>query len=275
MYVVLGIIAVIFLAPVLWALSTSLKVAEDVFTRVPHWIPTPPTLEVYKNVLNPKGAVTAQGYYADPFILYLFNSFVFAICATAGSLVIGSLAAYAFSRLKFPGRDILFGVGMASLLIPIAAVIIPRFIIVRTLGWVDTYQGLIAPYIAGSASMFLLRQYFLSIPMELEDAAKMDGASAWGRYWHVVLPNAKPALLTVFIFVFIQIWNMFLWPLIITSSKELRVVTIGLVYMRGTVFLDYRILMCGTVLSALPIIVLFMFLQKYYLKGIALTGLKG
>jgi len=160
------------------------------------------------------------------------------------------------------------------LLIPIVATLIPRFIIVRTFRWIDTYQGLIGPYIAGSASTFLLRQYFLTIPMELEEAAKIDGASVWQRYWHVILPNAVPALLTVFIFMFIFSWNLFLWPLIVTSSKEMRVVTIGLVYMRGTVFTDYRILMCGAVLSALPAIILFIFLQRYYLKGIAMTGLK-
>jgi len=274
MYIILGIISFIFLAPFLWAVSTSLKVPEDVFTKTPQWIPTPPTLEVYKNVLNPKGAITAQGYYADPFALYLLNSFIVAICVTAGNLVIGSLAAYGFSRLKFPGRDVLFTIAMVSLLIPIVATLIPRFIIVRTFRWIDTYQGLMGPYIAGAASTFLLRQYFLTIPMELEEAAKIDGASVWQRYWHVVLPNAIPALLTVFIFMFIFSWNLFLWPLIVTSSKEMRVVTIGLVYMRGTIFTDYRILMCGAVLSALPAIILFVFLQRYYLKGIAMTGLK-
>ncbi|MBA7674104.1 L-arabinose transport system permease protein AraQ [subsurface metagenome] len=274
MYAILGVIAVIFLVPFLWALVTSLKQAGQVFTATPQWIPTPPTLEVYKNVLNPRGAVTAQGYYIDPFGLYLFNSFVVALGATAGNLVIGSLAAYAFARLKFPGRDILFALAMGSLLIPIVGVIIPRFIIVRSLGWIDTYQGLIGPYIAGCASTFLLRQYFLSIPMEMEESAKIDGASTWQRYWYVILPNAVPALLTVFIFVFVFTWNLFIWPLIVVTSKEMRVVTIGLVYMRGTIFTDYRILMCGAVLSALPAIVFFVFLQRYYLRGITITGLK-
>jgi len=274
MYIFLGVILFIFLVPFLWALSTSLKIAKDVFTETPHWIPIPLTLEVYKNLLNLKGAVTAQGYYIDPFALYLFNSFVEAICAIGAQLFTGSLAAYGFSRLKFFGRDTLFAIVVVGLMVPVVAVILPRFIIVRAFGWIDTYQGLIIPYLAGSTSTFLLRQYFLTIPMELEDAAKIDGASAWKRYWYVILPNAKSALLTVFIFVFISTWNRFLWPLIITSSKELRVVTLGLVYLHGTVFTDYRILMCGAVISALPAIVLFMFLQRYYLKGITLTGLK-
>jgi len=273
-YVILTAIAVIFLVPLLWALITSLKTPDRIFTNTPEWIPNPATLQAYWNLLNPRGAVTGQGYFIDPFGRYMLNSFIVASSVTAGNLLLCSMGAYAFSRLRFPGRNILFGLCLISLLFPESSKIVPRFIIIRQFGWVDTYLGLIMPNINGAIALFLLRQYFLGIPMELEDAAKVDGASSWKRFWTIILPNAKPALVTVFVLVYQGTWNQFLWPLIVTNSPKLRVATIGLKYLAGSAFMMYNILMAGAILSLLPITILFIFLSKYYVRGISLTGLK-
>lgn len=273
-YVILTAIAVIFLAPLLWALITSFKTPDRIFTNTPEWIPNPATLQAYWNILNPRGAVTSQGYFIDPFARYMLNSLIVASSVTAGNLLLCSMGAYAFSRLRFPGRNILFGLCLISLLFPESSKIVPRFIIIRQFGWVDTYLGLIMPNINGAIALFLLRQYFLSIPMEIEDAAKVDGASSWKRFWTIILPNAKPALVTVFVLVYQGTWNQFLWPLIVTNSPKLRVVTIGLKYLAGSVYMMYNVLMAGAILSLLPITILFIFLSKYYVRGISLTGLK-
>jgi len=273
-YVILTAIAVIFSVPLLWALITSFKTPGRIFTNTPEWIPNPATLRAYWNILNPRGAVTSQGFFIDPFARYILNSFIMASSVTAGNLLFCSMGAYAFSHLRFPGRNILFGLCLISLLFPGSSKIVPRFMIIRQFGWVDTYLGLIMPNINGAIALFLLRQYFLSIPMELEDAAKIDGASSWKRFWTIILPNAKPALVTVFVLVYQGTWNQFLWPLIVTSSPKLRVVTIGLKYLAGNAIMMYNVLMAGAILSLLPIIILFLFLSKYYTRGISLTGLK-
>lgn len=274
-YAVLTVIVIAFLVPLLWALITSFKTPDHIFTDTPEWIPNPATLQAYWNILNPRGAVTAQGYFIDPFGRYMLNSFIVTSFVTAGNLLLCSMGAYAFSHLRFPGRDILFGLCLMSLLFPESSKIVPRFLIVKQFGWIDTYLGLIMPNINGAFALFLLRQYFLSIPMELEDAAKVDGASSWKRFWAIILPNAKPALITVFVIIYQNTWNQFLWPLIVTNSPKLRVVTIGLMYLAGNAFMMYNVLMAGAILSLLPITILFIFLSRYYVRGISLTGLKG
>lgn len=273
-YVILTAIAVIFLVPLLWTLITSFKTPDRIFTNTPEWMPNPATLQAYWNILDPRGAVTSQGYFIDPFGRYMLNSLIVASSVTAGNLLLCSMGAYAFSHLRFPGRNILFSLCLISLLFPESSKIVPRFIIVRQFGWVDTYLGLIMPNINGAIALFLLRQYFLSIPRELEDAAKVDGASSWKRFWTIILPNAKPALVTVFVLVYQGTWNQFLWPLIVTNSPKLRVATIGLKYLAGNAFMMYNVLMAGAILSLLPITILFIFLSKYYVRGISLTGLK-
>jgi len=273
-YAALTIVAFVFLIPLLWALITSFKTLDQVITAVPQWIPNPPTLKVYWNLLNPKGAVSPVGNVIDPFYPCMLNSLIFASAVTGGNLLLCAMGAYAFSHLRFPGRNVLFGLCLISLLFPESSKIVPRFIIVKQLGWVDTYLGLIMPNINGAIAIFLLRQYFLTIPMELEDAAKVDGASSWRRFWGIILPNAKPALVTVFVLVYQNTWNQFLWPLVVTSSPKLRVATVGLKYLAGSAVTMYNTIMAGAILSLVPTTVLFVFLSRYYVRGISLTGFK-
>jgi multiple sugar transport system permease protein len=190
-------------------------------------------------------------------------------------LAVSSLAAYAFARLRFPGRDWLFFAYLATLMVPGQVTLIPNFLIVKYLGWIDSYQALIIPQIFSAFGTFLLRQFFLTIPNELEDAARIDGASAFGIYWWIMLPLSGPALATLAVFTFTAQWNNFLWPLIVINNEQMRTLTVGLRALVGQYTVQYPLLMAGSVISILPMLVLFVVAQRFFVRGIALTGLAG
>ena len=252
------------MVPFFWMVSTSLKDNSQVFLIPPQWIPDPIKWSNYLEMMQ-----------VMPFARYLFNSAFVSVTVTVLELVTSSLAAYSFARLRFPGRDRLFLLYLATLMIPGQVTLIPNFIIIRVLGWVDTYSALIIPAAFSAFGTFLLRQFFRTIPFDLEDAAKIDGASYFGIYWHVIIPLSGPALSTLAIFTFMAQWNSFLWPLIVTNAIDMRTLTVGLRMFQGLYLTRWPLLMAGTVFSLIPILVIYVVGQKYFVRGITLTGMGG
>ena len=249
--------------PFLWMLSTGLKSDIQAYVFPPELIPDP---VVWQNV--------ATVWTSLPFGRFMLNSGVVAIAVTAGQLLFSSMAAFAFARLRFPFRGQIFLAYLGTMMLPYHVVLIPIFILVRTLGWIDTYQGLIVPHLFSAYATFLLRQFFITIPMELEEAARVDGASHFRIYWQIMLPVSKPALATLGVFVFMFSWNDFLWPLIVINTLELKTLPIGLSYFLTQYTVYWNLLMVGTSLAILPVLLVFFFTQRYFVQGITLTGIK-
>jgi multiple sugar transport system permease protein len=263
-YVLLSAASILMLLPFVWMLSTSLKTSSSVFVYPPEWIPNPVRWKNYSDVIR-----------VMPFLRYVLNTAAVAISITFLHLAVSSLAAYAFARLRFPGRNRLFLAYLATLMVPGQVTLIPNFLIVKYLGWIDSYQALIIPQIFTAFGTFLLRQFFLTIPGELEDAARIDGASALSIYWRIMLPLSGPALATLGVFTFTAQWNNFLWPLIVTNDEQMRTLTVGLRALVGQFTVQYPLLMAGSVISVLPILIIFLVAQRFFVRGIALTGLAG
>lgn len=257
--------AFLFMLPFLWMLSTSLKSKVQLYVYPPILVPIPPSWVNYPT------AVT----YID-FFLYLRNTLIIAGAATIGELLSCSLVAYSLARIPWPGRNVLFVVTVATLMLPFQVTLIPLFIVFKNLGWVCDFRPLIIPHFFGGALyIFLLRQFFMTIPMELSEAARIDGASELRIYASVILPLAKPALATVAIFEFIARWRDYLGPLIYLNNQKLYTLSLGIYQYRSQYGAEWGLLMAASVLITLPIILLFFFLQKTFVQGIALTGIKG
>ncbi len=266
-YLLLTIGSVVFLFPLFWQVTTSLKTTPDTLRYPPVWIPWPPQWGNYLEL--------AQRF---PFVLFLRNSVYITAMVIVGTLVSNSLAAYGFARLRMPGRDALFVLLLSTLMLPGIVTLIPQFLVYHRLHWVNTYNPLIVPAFFGSALyMFLLRQFFLTIPLELEDAARIDGAGYLRTYAQIILPLAKPALLTVAIFTFIGAWNDFFGPLIYLSDTEKYTVAVALRYLQGSVRTrpEHNLLMAGATVSIIPCLVVFLLAQRYFMQGVVVTGVKG
>lgn len=258
----LGAAAMVF--PFLWMVSTSLKQDFALFVTPPKLIPSPVETENYTRV----GELM-------PIWRILFNSVFVAVVSTALSLLTSAMAAYAFARLRFRGRDALFFFYLATLMVPFQVTIVPLFIEMKHLGLVDSYPGLILPTIASAFGTFLLRQQFLTLPRELEEAAFIDGASHWKVFTRIVVPLGAPALATFAIFAFMASWNSFLWPLVIINSQELMTLPLGLANLHGQYTTQWNLVMAGTTISVLPILVVYLLAQKYIVRGFVFSGLKG
>ncbi|MBI2940983.1 MAG: carbohydrate ABC transporter permease [Chloroflexi bacterium] len=253
------------LVPFWWMVASSFKQDFETFMFPPTWIPLWPTLENYDKVFN-----------SIPFWTFVVNSAKITTLAVGGELFTVSLAAFAFARLQFKGRDAIFMLLLATMMVPGAVTIVPLFVLMHQIGWINTHLPLIIPPMLGSAyGTFLLRQFMLSLPTELEDAARIDGCSSFGVYWRVSLPLMKPALATLGVFAFMGQWNSFFGPLIFLDKVELFTIQLGLALLRGRYYTSWSLLMAGSVLATIPIVVLFVFLQRYFVQGIALTGIKG
>ncbi|MFH1367636.1 MAG: carbohydrate ABC transporter permease [Elusimicrobiota bacterium] len=263
-YLLLAAVGVFMIAPFLWMLSTSLKDSSSVFTYPPEWIPKPVEFVNYIKAWN-----------AAPFGRFFFNSIFVAVCVTFGQVFTSSLAAYAFARVEFPGRDKIFLCYLATMMIPGQVTMIPVFILLKYIGWIDTFKALIIPTMFTAYGTFMLRQFFLTIPKELEEAAVMDGFSRWQIYYKIIMPLSKPALATLSTFVFLGNWNEFMWPLVITSSVEMRTLPLGLVTFQGQYMTDWNLLMAASTMVLLPVLFVYIFNQKFITKGIVMTGLKG
>lgn len=256
--------SLVMLVPFLWMVSTSLKAPGQVFTDPPQWIPRP---TVWQNYLE---AVSIM-----PFGRFFLNSLIQSSGVTVLQLLTSSLAAFAFARLRFRGRDTLFLLYLATLMIPFPVTLIPNFLVIRFLGWVDTFRALILPPSFSPFSTFLLRQFFLTIPLDLDDAARIDGASSLDLWWRIALPLSKPALATLAIFTFMGQWNDFLWPLVVTQSLEMRTLPVGLSSFQSRYAIQWHLLMAGSTIALLPVLALFVVGQRYFIQGITLTGMGG
>ena len=265
LYVLLSLIALAMLFPLLWLLSTAFKSpTEDVFTTPITWFPTKPTWENFR--------IVWQSY---PFGRYLGNSTLIAGLTVGLNLLFSSLAAYPLARLNFWGRDTLFATVIATIMIPFQIVMIPLYILTVQLGLRNTYLGVIFPSLASAFGIFLLRQAFQGVPKELEEAARMDGCSELGIWWHIMLPAIRPALVTLAIFVFIGSWSDFLWPLIVLDRPEYYTLPLGVAKLASALDLDWRLISAGSIISIVPVILLFVFLQRYIIPTETGSGVKG
>lgn len=264
-YVLLIIGAVAMILPFIWMVSTSLKPERGVFSMPPQWIPDPLIFDNYVSVWEK--TQLARG---------LFNSTVIALLTTTGEIFASTLAGFAFARLKFPGRNGFFGLMLLTMMIPGVVMMIPTFILFRILGWINTWLPLIVPVMFGTAfAVFLSRQFFMTMPSELEDAAKVDGCSFFRIYWSIFMPNAKPIIATLFVLGFIARWNDFLGPLIYLRDVEKFTVPLMLARLNSAYEAQWTLLMAGSVIALAPIIILFIFLQRYFIESVTMTGIKG
>lgn len=264
-YILLTAIAALMVGPFLWMISTSMMDRQDIFRIPPLWIPEQVDLRNYRAIME-----------VLPLGRLLLNSFTISVCATIGQLCSCTLAAYAFARMRFRGTTVLYFLLLATMMIPAQVTMIPVFLIMKSLGWIDTLYALIVPaFFGGAFGTFLLRQFFSTIPADLEDAARMDGCGRFRILWSIILPLSKPALATLALFTFMTYWNDLLGPVIYLSSVEKATLTIGLANLQsGVMTTRYDLLMAGSVLSVLPILILLIFGQRWFVRGIAMTGLK-
>jgi multiple sugar transport system permease protein len=264
-WIVLLLGSLVMLAPVFWMVSTSLKLKAQIFHYPPVWIPDPFVWSNYSEAMT-----------AVPFDRYAVNTFIICVANIAGVLISSSIAAYAFARLRFPGRDVLFVIVLTEFMLPPTVTLIPRYIEFRKLDMIDSWWPLILPNWFGNAFfIFLLRQFFRTIPRDLSDAAKVDGASEFRIFWQIILPLSRPALAVVVIFQFLYNWNDFLEPLIYINSPDNNTVALGLAQFRDLLSSEIGYLMAASTVMVLPVVVLFFVAQRYFIRGVVLTGMKG
>lgn len=265
-WVALTLLGILWMAPFLWMVSTSFKGLDEVYAFPPRFLP-----EVirWSNYL--------EAWQAIPFGRFFSNSFIVAVATTAAVIATSSMAGYSFARLRFPGRDAIFLAYLGTIMIPFPVLIIPLFILMRQIGLVDTLPALILPAAFTAWGTFLMRQFMLSIPREIEEAARMDGASFWRIFLQIILPLSRPVIATLGIFTFLGSWNDFLWPLIMISSVENKTLPLGLTMFQAQAAIKtpWQLVMAAATFSVLPVLIVFVLGQKYYVRGIATTGLKG
>jgi len=257
-------IAAVMLLPLVWMVAVSLETDAQSHAFPPLLFPKSFQFENYKTAFN-----------AVPFAHFFLNSLIYSLTTVAGNLLFCSLAGYAFARIKFFGRDVVFILVLATLMIPFQVIMIPTFIIVRKLGLIDTLGALIVPNLAGAFGIFLLRQFFRSLPIELEEAARIDGASRLGVLFKIVLPLSGPVLATVAVITFLWTWNDFLWPLITIYNPDNMTLQLGLTTFQGAHQTNTHLLMAANVMSVIPVLLLFFVAQRFFIRGIATSGLKG
>ena len=261
----LTVVSFIVIMPFLWSLSTSLRLPKDSFRVPPEWLPTDWRWQNYADVFD-----------TTPFALYILNSFKVTLAIVLGQIVTASLAAYAFARLRFPGKDVLFMLLMSAMMVPLFVTIIPIFFIVSRMRLVDNHASLIVPALTTAFGVFLLRQFFLTIPVELEEAAKIDGASPLQSFMKVILPLGAPGISVLAILSFNTHWNEFFRPLIFLNSPEQFTVPLGLVALRGYMGTgSISVVLAGVMIALLPVVAVFVLAQRYLIEGIAMTGIKG
>jgi multiple sugar transport system permease protein len=267
-YAFLVMVALVMVVPFLWMVTTSLKTPGSEFTLPPQILPTEFNFQSYDTLFNNL-----------PFGRYFVNTVIITLLTVGGQLFVCALAAYGFARLTFIGRDLLFLLYLATMMIPFQITLIPLFLIVFELGWVNTYQGLIIPSISSAFGIFLLRQSFLSIPRDYQDAARIDGAHEFTIFWRIFLPLNGPALATLGVFAFMGTWTDLLWPLLIARDESMRTLELGLAYFnaRPNAFTqpNWPLLMAGSVVVMLPVLLIYFVAQRYFIQGISLSGVRG
>ncbi len=263
--VMLFLIAVMIL-PFLWMVSTSLKSQEYILTVTPQFIPKPATLESYVTLAQriDLGRI-------------FFNSFFVAIVGSAGQILVAAMAAFAFSRITWRGRDTVFLLYLATMMIPSVVLVLPQFALVRSLGWVNTYAALIVPGLVSAFGTFLLRQSFLTLPKDFEEAAFVDGANYFTIFWRIVLPLSRPAMATLAIFSFMGLWNSYLWPLFVARKASTMTLPVALAVLQSgpRALTEWNVVMAGAVVAVLPILLVYLLAQRWFVQGIVTSGIKG
>ncbi len=263
-YLLLLLGAFTMVIPFLWMLSTSLKEKSQLLVYPPQWIPNTIQWGNYSKAIT-----------SFPFFQYLWNNTKITVLIVFGTLLTSSLAGYAFARMRFRGRDTLFMIVLAVMMVPGQVTMVPVFLLVRDLGLIDSHGSLIIPSLVSSFGIFLMRQYFLTLPRDLEDAAYVDGCNPVRTFIQIFLPLAQPAMAALAVLTFMSVWNSFMWPLILISTKSKQMLTVGLLQFQNQYASDYHLMMAATLLSLLPIMMVYLFTQRYFIEGIAVSGIKG
>ncbi|MEM7102765.1 MAG: carbohydrate ABC transporter permease [Bacteroidota bacterium] len=263
-YGVLLLMTFIYIGPFLFSLSISFNAEQDVFSWPIKLIPDEWTLDNYQRVWRDL-----------PFGQWLFNSIAITIVQTITNVFFASLAGFAFARLEFPGKNIIFAVLLGSLMIPGIILLVPKFIILNEFYLINTYAGLMLPGLVTVVNIFLMKQFFETIPKDLEEAALIDGCSYFRIFWQIFLPVSKPALAAVAIYTFQGSWNEFMWPVIVTTTRDMFTLPVGMAFLKNEFSVQWPLLMAGTILISLPTLAIFLFFQKYFVQGVASAGLKG
>ena len=265
-YLVLILYSILTAIPFLWALSTSFKTEIESSRRIPTALPLHPTLAAWT---GPNGVFTAD------FPRYFLNSVIVAVLVTIGNLFFDSLAGYAFARIRFPGRNVLFFLVLGTMMIPVAMTLVPVFVILTKLGWINTYQGLAVPFMVTAFGIFLMRQFFQSIPIEIEEAAEVDGLSRFGMYWRMALPLSRPALATLGVLSFQGNWDSFLMPSFIASTNDMATLPVGLQRFSFQYLTLWPQVMAGSMVVIIPILIIYVFAQRYFIEGMSSGAVKG
>lgn len=263
-YLILAAGSVIMLLPFLWMISSSLKNLEESMEIPIRWIPNVFRFSNY-----------AEVFVVIPMARFILNTLFISLSTTALALLFCTMAAYAFARIDFKGKHVLFYLFLSALMIPQQVTMIPNFLMMKYFGWINTYYALIIPSIFTAFGIFMMRQFFLTIPKELEEAARIDGCNRFRIYWMIMLPLSKPALVTLGIFNFLSEWNSFLWPLLVIDNVNLQPIQVGLKTFEGEFGTQWHLLMAGALIAELPIIIFYLFCQRYIIAGIATSGIKG
>ena len=264
LYIVLILIAVIMVVPFLWMLSTSLKTQYDAVKIPPVWIPDPPQWENYVKLFT-----------EQPMFQFMLNTIKIVFFVVLGQLFFSSLAAYSFARISFKGRNVVFFFYIATLMVPGQVTMIPTYLMFAKAGLTDNHLALILPAFFSAFGVFLLRQFFMSLPRELEEAAEIDGCNPFMTYWRIMLPLVVPAMLTLGVFTLMNTWNDYMGPLIYLSSPEKYRMTLGIAYFKGVYTTQWNLVMAGSIVSVVPILIAYLCAQKYFIEGIAFSGVKG
>lgn len=265
-YAMMLLIIIIMVLPFAWMLSTSLKSQEYILSTTPRLIPDPLTFESYIRLADRINLERTA-----------FNSIFVAVVGTAGQLLVSAMAAFAFSRIQWRGRDVVFVLYLATMMIPGVILVIPQFILIRTLGWMNTYQALIVPGLFSAFGTFLLRQSFLQIPRDFEEAAFVDGANYFTIFWRITLPLSTPALATLSIFSFMGLWNSYLYPLFVARRPEVITLPVALATLQGgqRALTEWNIVMAGSVVAVLPVLIVYVLAQRWFVRGVISSGIKG
>jgi multiple sugar transport system permease protein len=265
-YVLLVLLALLFISPLVFMILTSFKTRADAGGIGGQWIPNPFTVQAYDSIFSAPGT---------PVLRWFLNSMIAAVANAALVVATAALAAYALARMHFKGQKLVFGAIIATLFVPPVILIIPNYLIVGELGWLNTLVAVIVPTAASAFGVFFLRQFFLGIPMELEEAARLDGASPWGIFTKVVLPLSRPALATLALLALLSNWNDFLWPVYVLFGPEAQTLPAGLSTLQSANAVRYDLLMAGAVIASVPVLIMFVFLQRFIIEGVSRSGLKG
>ena len=256
-----GLFAMLF--PLFWMVLSAFKTKADVYSYPPKWFPSSWSMHNFAKVFE-----------MVPFGRYYLNSILVTSLSTIGQIFVSILAAYSLARLRFPFKNLIFMFVVVTMLMPFVVTMIPTFLIISNLKWIDTYQGLIVPFLFNGFSIIFLVQFFITVPVDLQDAARIDGCGYFGILYHVILPNTKPAISTIALFTFLGHWTEYLWPLIVINTTEMRTLPIGLRYLMTEGSSEYQLMMAASVMAIVPVLLVYMFSEKQFIKSITMTGLK-